>query len=66
MPCKGCKEEKQKIRDERRTLDGKLIAVMSEAIREVQATNPALAARLMALNGELNALGARERQQASS
>lgn len=61
MACAGCKEEKDKLIAERQALDGKVMAVLSEVIGEVRATNPSLAARLIALNGEINAQGTKER-----
>lgn len=63
MACGGCKEEKNKLQSDRQTLDGKVMAALSEAIGEVMRTNPDLARRLMALNGEINAQGAKERSE---
>lgn len=65
MPCNGCKEQKEKAHAERQTLDGKVMAALSEAVGEVRSSNPALAAKLMALNGEINAQGAKERAASS-
>jgi hypothetical protein len=70
VPCNGCKEERVSPpltrSDARRRLDSRLMAGISKAIREVQATNPELARELLSLNGELNALGVEERKLAGA
>ena len=49
---------------ERQALDGRIMAALSEAIGEVRESNPELARRLMALNGDINAQAMSERKAA--
>lgn len=61
MPCTGCQKAKARIRTERQALDAKTTATLSEAVAVTRKDNPDLSARLMALVGEINALGLKER-----
>lgn len=63
MPCTGCKEKKSTQRFARQSLDARVMALLSEAAGEVGKTNPALASRLIAMNGEINAAGVREAEE---
>ena len=47
---------------ERQALDGRIMAALSEVIGEVRESNPELAKRLMALNGDINAQAMSERK----
>lgn len=64
MACSGCKEEKRRMTSERQALDGRIMAALSEVIGEVRQSNPELARRLMALNGDINAQAMDERKTA--
>lgn len=62
MPCDGCKEKQAHQRTDRQRLDAKIMATLSEAIGATKLANPELSARLMALVGEINAQGIKEKE----
>lgn len=62
MPCHGCQEKQKQQRTDRQRLDARIMAALSEAISATKAANPELSTRLMALVGEINAQGVKEKE----